>query len=367
VVDRRLPALVRRAGNGGGLLADEPLEHYLVGRFGVPDGIVEELAQRAAVAAERVPVHELLEIHHHFRGVRIAFVDALAQHARDDLLERSFDHRIERAHQRRILVLDVVHHLGVAAAVERPPPREQLVRHHAEREYVAAHADHFAARLLGRHVRRRSHHLAVVCHQRELVDRFGETEVGDLDSALAREDDVGGLDVAMDEVFGVRGFETVADVEHDRERDVDGKTRLRANELLDGEPVVVLHHDVVRALRLPVVDDVDDVVVLDAGGRFGFLLEARDETRIGRQVREQHLDGDRLLDRLLASLVDDRHPPDGDLLERVVTAYAKYCLHVRNGIRSAPEMHGSYHRAGALPGAPATREAIDLTGYENGS
>ena len=60
--------------------------------------------------------------------------------------------------------------------------------------------------------------------------------------------------------------------------------------------------------QLAEVADVDDVLVADGAGRARLLEEALVELVIVRHLAAQHLDGDTLVDHLVAGSVDDAHP-----------------------------------------------------------
>ena len=66
----------------------------------------------------------------------------------------------------------------------------------------------------------------------------------------------------------------------------------------------VLHRVEVVPFRLPGPEDLDDVVVDDAGQEGGFAVEALDELGIGRQVALEDLDGGRPIEGDLATQVD---------------------------------------------------------------
>ena len=96
-------------------------------------------------------------------------------------------------------------------AAERPPAREHLVEDGAEREDVGPRIHRPPFRLLGRHVGGRAHDNARLGRDRgdrgfgrRQLDQFRETEVEHLGAAVARDDDVGRLDVAMDDAVRVR-------------------------------------------------------------------------------------------------------------------------------------------------------------------
>lgn len=93
----------------------------------------------------------------------------------------------------------------------------------------------FAARLFRRHIRRRSHRHAWIgqpairCHRRSLRRRAGQTDwrrhlreakVQDLCMAPPGHEEIGRLDIAMNDPVRVRGVERIADLH----RDVDERT-----------------------------------------------------------------------------------------------------------------------------------------------
>ena len=114
------------------------------------------------------------------------------------------------------------HRLGDGPARERPPAAQHLVQHAPEAEDVRAVVDGLAAHLLGGHVAHGADHRPGVglAPQR---GRFGvarrrgrraalarEAEVEDLEATVARDDQVLGLEVAVDDALLVRRREALA-------------------------------------------------------------------------------------------------------------------------------------------------------------
>ena len=97
--------------------------------------------------------------------------------------------------------------LGLVATLERPRAAHELVEHDAEREDVAARVDVLAEDLLGRHVRGRAERRDVLEPHRARAPTgsspddgaLRDAEVEDLHLAPAADEDVRGLDVAMDD------------------------------------------------------------------------------------------------------------------------------------------------------------------------
>ena len=115
----------------------------------------------------------------------------------------------ELAHQSRRrdrLLLDHLHD-GVkgARAEERRPADEHLVEHRPERIDVGGGAEvlQFPPRLLRRHVARRPHDRAVFCLARIPLELLGQPEVGDLRHPVGGEEDVGRLEIAVEDAVVV--------------------------------------------------------------------------------------------------------------------------------------------------------------------
>src|SRR5688572_5552643 len=84
---------------------------------------------------------------------------------------------------------------------------QRLVHHDAESVEVAPTVEELAARLLGRHVVRRSHHVAAPRHAASEMARR-DSEIGDEGVLVFVEQDVVGLDVAVHEASTVRVVES---------------------------------------------------------------------------------------------------------------------------------------------------------------
>ncbi|HEU0031205.1 MAG TPA: hypothetical protein VFQ53_11270 [Kofleriaceae bacterium] len=227
--------------------------------------------------------------------------------------------------------------------------RDHLVQHDAEREHVGAAVDRLARELLGRHVAGRADHHAGRRPrrvdrgrlQRRVRHRLGErgrlgvgrvlvvgrqlrdAEVEDLDAAIAGQEQVVGLDVAMDDVGFVRRREPARDLGRDlqgladRQRSVEQPVaqRLAAQQLGDEVRRAVVPTDVVQRQQVRMIER--------AGGP-RFLLEPaqplvvtamredldRDrpaEPRIGRAIHLAHATSpDRALDLVVPQPCTER-------------------------------------------------------------
>ncbi|MEZ4364862.1 MAG: hypothetical protein R2939_01080 [Kofleriaceae bacterium] len=201
-----------------------------------------------------------------------------------------------RRRRGEVLARDVDRAAGV-----RQLAGEHLVEDEAEREDVGAVIDRVGHHLLGRHVVRRAHHHALageplariavavlVEHQRD-----AEVDHPRVIAAVvaALDDDVGRLEVPVDQAAGVGVSEPAGDAAGDVEH---ARARHRA-ELLDqvGEVDAVgeVHRQVQEAGRgLADVDDADQVGVVEARRRLGLVGEALALLGLVGEVAEGDLD-----------------------------------------------------------------------------
>ncbi len=154
-----------------------------------------------------------------------------------------------------------------------------------------------SARLLRAHVARRAEdgargRLAGLGAAVELGDAEVE-DLGDRDArdAIAVEEDVLGLDVAVDDARGVRGAERVDHVMHHCQEIADGERRIAGEGVVEGQAREQLHHEVGGVLVvLADVEDVDDARVVDLRGDARLAGEAVARERRGGDVRVHELD-----------------------------------------------------------------------------
>ena len=86
----------------------------------------------------------------------------------------------------------------------------------------------------------------------------------------------------------------------------------------DGLALDVLHHEVVVPPGLADVDRLDDVGVVELGGRLAFLVEALDELGVLAEPLGQDLDRHGAVEAELLGLVDGGHRPGAELAEDLV-------------------------------------------------
>ncbi len=219
--------------------------------------------------------------------------------------------RRDRAGQRRDGIVDVREsRRDGRAGVERLAPGEHLVPHDTERVDVARAGRRPAEGLLGSEVVRRAEHLTGAGVP-GAVDGAGDAEVGELDPALGREQDVGRLDVAVHDAGGVRGGQGQRSLSEDR-AGLLRRHRAAGDELRERLSLDELHHEVGVAAVLAVVVDRRDVGMRQGCGMPCLIPEAVGERRLARGVRAHDLDGDLTAEDGVARLPDVPHPAGRD-------------------------------------------------------
>jgi hypothetical protein len=203
---------------------------------------------------------------------------------------------------------------------ERPPPGRHFIEHDAQRKHVRSRIDLFAAQLFGRHVADRADgdtgiRQLVACRACLIVHavhRAREPEVENLHLPTLRQEDVGRLEVAMEQTLRVGSVQRV------RERDgfvQDGIDVERAapKTLLERLALEQLHDEVRPAVLLADVIQGADIRVVQRRNGARFPLEPRDAVPIALRRGRQHLDGDAAAETSVRGAINLAHAarPDG--------------------------------------------------------
>ena len=155
--------------------------------------------------------------------------------------------------------------------------------------------------------------------------------------ALAREEDVLGLQVAMHEPRGVRGFDRVEDGQHDR-RSLGDRERPSALEPSSERLALEELHDEERRAVVAFLDltQLDDVRVLHGGGRARLAQEALLQRAVLRELFEHHLHGDPLVRLEMSSLPHLAHATLSEArLEHVLSSENVAGDHVPSSVNRA--------------------------------
>jgi hypothetical protein len=166
---------------------------------------------------------------------------------------------------------------------------------------------------------------------------------------LLGEEDVLGLEIAVDDAGAMRFFERAAHLHHDLDRAVRIHGALLAHGMREVLALHVIHHEVRRAVgELAEFVDARRVGVRQLAHRTCLAPEAGDEVIAAREARVQHLDRHEAIHVGLLGFVDGPHAADADALEDLV--FAVVDRSTDQGVRHRPGML-TRHRSGMLFGS----------------
>ena len=129
---------------------------------------------------------------------------------------------------------------------------------------------------------------------------------------------IGGLDVAMDDAFGVGGVEAVGDLDAPIEEGFDLEQERPAIIVLQSLAVEEFHGDEVAAFVF--VDFVDgaDVGVIEGGGGARFALETFESLRVAGEIFGEKFQRDETAELGVFGFVDDAHSAAAEFFEDAV-------------------------------------------------
>ena len=219
---------------------------------------------------------------------------------------------------------------GVAGVVGRDSGKD-FVEEDAEGVDVAGGGDVLAAGLLGAGVMR-GHHRGQgdggVARGMGELDDFGDAEIEELGLAVGGDEDVGGLDVAVDDAGVVGALDGGADFAEEAEAVVDGKVELVA-ELADGLSGDVLHDEVREPFGSGAgVEEGGDVVVTEGLEDAALVVEAAEDGG-GVHAALDDFDGEVARDGGVADAIHRAHAAFTDALEELIAIDAAAEVDVR--------------------------------------
>jgi len=206
---------------------------------------------------------------------------------------------------------DGVENFGRREFGERALAGGHFVKDEACGVKIGAGVEISAKKLLGGHVGERAGER--VGFKFRLSDRFGEgdaktgeAEIEDFEAAVIREDEIGGLKVAMNDGVIVGSDEAFGELKRERKEGGFGKRagsetvaeRLAGNEFHDEE--------IGAALGIEIVDG-SDVGMIELREGASFVVEAMARGIVGDGAGMQELDGNVTVEVRIASEVDDTH------------------------------------------------------------
>ena len=243
-------------------------------------------------------------------GRREPVLRVLGHRAPHDVAEALAGVGQDGEHRRRRRVEVGEHRRRGGLARVRDLAGDGLEEHAAERVDVGAGVDRALLELLGRGVVEGPDHAsglrdlglrAEVLHQPEVGQR-GVHGVAD-----GLQQDVRGLDVAVDDAGLVRGVERLADLGDQVRGELELELALGREQPREVGALDVAHRHVQQPLVLARVVDRDHVRVLDPSRGAELAPEAAPELLVGRVLGRDHLQRDLAVERDVRRAVDDPH------------------------------------------------------------
>ena len=144
-----------------------------------------------------------------------------------------------------------------------------------------------------------------------IVPAFREAEIGELGEARRGDQDVGRLDVAMDDLVLVGVFQGAGDVEDDVDRIADLQFAGTVQKIVSARSINIFEHDIVQPGRRILADVVaaDDIGMNKHRPVLAFELEAPENVGFGGLVRSQDLDRDLAVFLAVEREIDRPHAP----------------------------------------------------------
>ncbi len=161
--------------------------------------------------------------------------------------------------------------------VERDTARDHLIERDAEGVDIGSCVRKAASDLLRRAVVDRTHR---VCADRVGGCRARDAEIRDLDLSVCGNDDILRLHIAVNDALVMGGRKAHADLNGDAGCLPDGELALLRDIFLQGDSLDKLHDNIVIALVLADVIDIDNVRICQPGCRLGLASELRDECAV---------------------------------------------------------------------------------------
>ena len=264
-----------------------------------------------------VPLEEPLQVIGKRLGRGITVLGHLLEALQADGLELSGNVGDELVRGHRITLENLDDGLHHARGAERRPAAQELVEDGPQAVHVGRGPDRLAVArgLLRGHVAGRAQDRPGGGQRAVLGGPPRQAEIGDLRLAVAVDQDVRGLEVAMEEPLAVCVVECASQGGNQPGR--GSRIAHVGGPLLGQVPSVnELHAEEEHAVLVADLVDRHDVGVVQLAGQLG--LAAKPCPLVGRRQRagEDHLERDDPVQRDLPGLVDNPHPAPGDLLEQ---------------------------------------------------
>ncbi len=260
----------------------------------------------------------------------------LLQRFDDQLIDGARQIGVERGGRLRRFPHQRVERRNLRRGHERVTAGHQLVQQDSEREDVRLRRNGLASSLFGRHVANRSEdqarlgHRAGQCRGNGCVVQPGEAEIEQLDVAVGTHHHVVRLDVAMNDLGGVRDGEGFGNLPGNGDRPTERQTGCRQRPQCHA--VDELHRHVTIGLDDSRLVDRDDVRVIEGGCQRRLAEQAIERRVVADERAADHLQSRVASEAAVVGAIDLAHAAGAELCEDLV----------RTDARSGGNCHGGW-------------------------
>ncbi len=202
----------------------------------------------------------------------------------------------------------------------------------------ACRGDRPAGDLLGRQIRGGAHDQADL-GPRRLADHAGDTEVGDLDHAVAADQQIARLNVAMHDTSPVRCPKGQRRLRDHVQDPLGVQPSLPRQHRQQGRTLDQLHHQIRGGIGLPglaVVEDAGDAGMRQRGGAARLGPEPVEERPVFRELAAEELHGHRPPENLVRRPPHLAHAAAGEPVDQTVPTRQKRLRGERGRHRCVP-------------------------------
>jgi len=211
---------------------------------------------------------------------------------------------------------------GGSVALKGKTARCHFVEYDGKGKKIAAGIERLAERLFGGHVGDGSDRTAgageklgsqgFACRaggagaDGSIGFEFSEAEVQNFGVAARGDENIGGLDIAMQDALGVGGVERVSDVDADVQQAVEFQRRT-VDQVFERGAFHELHNQECAAIFFADIVDSADIGVIQRGSSFGFAAESLQRCGIPGERIGKKFDGDEAFEAGVLRFVDNAH------------------------------------------------------------
>ena len=197
-------------------------------------------------------------------------------------------------------------HLGQRLAAKHGPPSHQRVHHRAQTVQIGPRVHRPPVGLLGGHVFRRPQHVAGA-REPAVAEEPGDAEIGELDAAVGRQQQIARLDVAVDDAAIVGVAQRPAGIDADLGHLAPIEPPSPPQFLLQAAADDQFHGVEQLAVLFAEAEQPHDVGVVELAEGLDFGLEADAEVLLLGKAAGQQFDGRRFAGLAMDPMIDGPH------------------------------------------------------------